>query len=176
MTPMEKIVRLMALASLSGIYHGLIENPADADYVRRCTATVRRRNGDFIRLLFTRDQGHHSSGWWKNPDYERCLHLSVSFAYPTGAPAPYVFDEAERWAKMFFRDDLRWVWVEPPYSEFGKARDVHHYRLFCDPGWQPLKPRGEVYSKEFTEAGWKSFSEIHGKKAQDFAPPMGYAP
>lgn len=30
-------------------------------------------------LLFTRDIGHHTSGWWKNPDYERCYHLSLSF-------------------------------------------------------------------------------------------------
>lgn len=176
MTPMEKVVTHLRLACLSGVYGGLIERPGQADYIRRCTVTVGRRGGDLLRLIYTRDEGHHSSGWWKNPDYERCLHLSVSFAYPNGQPAPYEFDEAERWARMFFRHDLRWVWIEPPYSPEGKARDVHHYRLFCDPGWQPMKPRGEVYSKELTEAGWMSFSEIHGRKADNFAPPMGYEP
>lgn len=34
-------------------------------------------------------------------------------------------------------------------------------QVFCDPAWQPLKPRGEVYTREFTEVGWKSFSELH---------------
>ena len=38
---------------------------------------------------------------------------------------------------------------------------VYHYRLFCDEGWQPLKPRGEVYTRDFIEKGWKSFSELH---------------
>jgi hypothetical protein len=44
----------------------------------------------------------------------------------------------------------------------GRQYDVHHYRLFADKQWRPLLPRGEVYSKEFTERGWKSFGEIHG--------------
>lgn len=30
-------------------------------------------------LVYTRDVGHHSCGWWKNPDYERCYHLSLSW-------------------------------------------------------------------------------------------------
>ena len=28
--------------------------------------------------------------------------------------------------------------------------------------WQPVFPRGEVYSKQFTEKSWKSYSELHG--------------
>ena len=42
-----------------------------------------------------------------------------------------------------------------------KRAEVYHYRLFCDEGWQPIMPRGEVYSTQFTELGWKSFSELH---------------
>lgn len=176
MTPMEKTVAQARIAALSGIYGGLVEQPGQAAYIQRCTHDVRLRSGDGMRMLYTRDSGHHTSGWWKNPDYERCFHLSVSFFYPGGYSAPYQHDEAKRWAKMFFGDHLRWVWVEPPYSEYGHMREVHHYRLFCDAGWQPIKPRGEVYSKEFTELGWKSFSEIHGPRANQYAPPMGYTP
>jgi len=60
-----------------------------------------------------------------------------------------------------FCDDRRLLWIEPPYSPEGRRSDVHHYRLFCDEHWQPIKPRGEVYSTDFTEKGWKSFSELH---------------
>lgn len=55
----------------------------------------------------------------------------------------------------------RLLWCEPPYSEEGKKAGVYHYRLFCDENWQPIFPRGEVYSTQFTEMGWKSFSELH---------------
>jgi hypothetical protein len=175
MTPREKAIARLRLAALSGIYSGLIRTVHDAQYMARCKADV--RVGDtYNRLIFTRDSGHHSSGWWKNPDYERCFHLSVSFAYLDESPAPFDAERAMRWAKDLFREHVRWVWVEPPYSPEGKVRDVHHYRLFCDEGWQAIKPRGEVYSRELTEAGWKSFSEIHGVRAEQFEPPMGYAP
>ena len=115
------------------------------------------------RMIYTRDIGHHTGGWWKNPGYERCLHLSVSFCVnPTNAPLPFDKREAERIATAFFDGDVRKCWVEPPYSPEGKICGVHHYRLFCDAGWNPIIPRGEVYTRTDTPAGWKSFSEIHG--------------
>jgi hypothetical protein len=46
-------------------------------------------------------------------------------------------------------------------------------RLFCDAGWQPIKPRGEVYSRHLTEKGWRTFSEIHGPRAKDFSHALG---
>lgn len=114
-----------------------------------------------ITTLFTRDVGYHSSGWWKNPDFERCLHLSVSFFDPTYR-TPVMPDRQITAALVqgFFGKDKRWVWVEPPYTPDGKRKGVMHYRLFCDAGWNPIKPRGEVYSKELTEAGWHSFSDL----------------
>jgi len=68
----------------------------------------------------------------------------------------------EQLLKGLFGDNRRWTWCEGPYTDEGKQCGVFHYRLFCDPAWQPLKPRGEVYTREFTEAGWKSYSELHG--------------
>jgi len=65
------------------------------------------------------------------------------------------------WLEVFYGDDCRYIWAEPPYSEEGRKSDIWHYRLFCDINWQPILPRGEVYSKDFTEKGWKSFSEIN---------------
>jgi hypothetical protein len=169
MTPMEKVVAIARMAAMSGTYGGLIQTDRDANYISRCMHLT--RSG--VMLLFTRDLGYHASGWWKNPDYERCWHLSVSmFDVETRQPAQFNSREAMRWARAFYHDDVRWVWVEPPYSPAGKNRQVHHYRLFCDPAWQPLKPRGEVYSKEFTELGWRSFSEIHGPRAKDYGAPI----
>lgn len=110
-------------------------------------------------LIFSRDTGHHTSGWWKNPDYERCYHLSISFEDGHSRKM------AERWCKALFGDHVAKLWIEPPYSPAGKARDVWHYRLFCDAGWEPLVPRGEVYSKDWTPADWKSWSDLHGDDA-----------
>ena len=114
-----------------------------------------------ITTIFTRDVGYHTSGWWKNPDYERCYHLSVSF-FDTATMLARPFDQsvAKRIAKAFYTRFAKWVWVESPYSTTGKSIGVWHYRLFCDQQWQPILSRGEVYSRELTEAGWKSFSEV----------------
>ncbi len=115
--------------------------------------------------LFSRDEGMHSSGWWKNPEYERCRHLSLSF-YETdalGQPKamrPRDSKLTEKWIEAFFGSDRKWLWCEPPVTDQGKQRDVWHYRLFCDEHWIPIKPRGEVYSLELTESGWKSYSDV----------------
>lgn len=177
MNDQEMIVAQLRLAARTGTYRGLIDSVDDVAYIRRCTRMAVLRDFTGVGLIFTRDEGHHAVGWWKNPDYERCWHLSLSFVYPNGEAAPYDFQEANRWARLVFGHDCRWLWVEGPYSPKGKARDVHHYRLFTDPNWQALKPRGEVYTKEFTEVGWKSFSEQHGEAvAAQYSPPMGYEP
>lgn len=117
-------------------------------------------------LIFTRDAGHHASGWWKNPDYERCWHLSLSFHDPeTAESAPKDKRLTEEWLNVFFGEEKRKLWCEPPYSEEGKQRDVWHYRLFCDEHWRSIVPRGEVYTRELTEAGWKSYSEVQAQES-----------
>jgi hypothetical protein len=107
-------------------------------------------------LIFTKEVGYHSSGWWKNPDYERCWHLSISF--PGGKDKCALNNIL---TNLFGISNLKLLWIEPPYSEQGKKAEVWHYRLFCDEQWNPIKPRGEVYNTDFTEVGWKSFSELH---------------
>lgn len=123
-------------------------------------------------MIYTRDIGHHAHGWWKNPDYERCLHLSISFCMnPSGRPLPYDRKQGEHIAKAFFGSSSRLLWVEPPYSAYGRHCEVYHHRLFCDPSWSPILPRGEVYSRENTPSGWLSFSELYGwSPARENAP------
>lgn len=115
-----------------------------------------------VTIIFTRDAGHHACGWFRNPDYERCYHLSLSFhGLMTNEPAPYSHREASKWIRMFFDPTPELVWSEPPYSPDGKRLEVWHHRLFMDHSWRhPVFPRREVYSTEFTELGWKSFSEL----------------
>lgn len=124
-------------------------------------------------LLFTQDYGHHTSGWWKNPDYERCFHLSIASlamlmesdprtARFAGQVVELTKEIREQWVKAFFRENTRLLWIEPPFTPQGKSTDTWHYRLFIDSETLvPLLPRGEVYTREFTEAGWKSWSEVH---------------
>lgn len=109
-------------------------------------------------LLFTRDIGYHSCGWFKNPDYERCYHLSISFwDVETEEPRPYEHKLAELWCNIFYGHWTRYIWTESNQRPIPST--PHHYRVMCDPNWQPIIPRGEVYSKEFTEQGWKSWTE-----------------
>lgn len=120
-------------------------------------------------ILLTRDSGCHSCGWWKNPDYERCLHLSISFRDPkTILPRSYDHKEARPWVEAVFASNKNMLWIEPPYSTEGKFLDVWHYRLFYAPGWaMPILPRKEVYSKDYTPAGWLSFSDLQEKLNQE---------
>lgn len=116
-----------------------------------------------VSAIFQMETGYHSSGWWKNPDYDRCFHLSVSFLDPeTLQFFPIKKRQAGFVAKKFFPENHNMTWYEGPYSQEGKKAGVNHYRLFCDPGWSPITPRSEVYDKTWTPADWKSFSDIHG--------------
>lgn len=137
-------------------------SPAAIRHIRRCTHYHKPTQA---MVLYTRDVGMHASGWWKNPDYDRCLHLSLSFSAADRNGIyrlPHDHKMSKRWAEAFFGDDVGLLWIEGPFSLEGKAADVWHYRLFCDPSWKPIKPRGEVYSLDWTPSDWKSWSDIHG--------------
>lgn len=135
-----------------------------ADTFTRFSASGRFSHG-------TRDIGHHSSGWWKNPDYERCRHLSLSFFDPeVGLVSGSMPRDKKLTAKIIdrvFGPDKRYLWSEPPYSPQGKAADIWHYRLFCDPAWEPILPRSEVYGRELIEEGWKSWSDVQADLAEE---------
>lgn len=107
--------------------------------------------------IFTKEEGYHTGGWWKNQEYERCYHLSISFK---GGNEKKALNDI---LGHLFGAFEKWLWVEPPYSEEGKRNDIWHYRLFCNALWEPIKPKGEVYDTHFTEIGWKSFSELTDK-------------
>lgn len=140
-----------------GVTNGRV-NTQNTAYINAC-----RRIHDGTTIIFTRDTGHHTSGWFKNPDYERCWHLSTS-ATPGWLWTPGTRDldsqVLEAWLKAFFGDDRRYLWAEGPHSKRAKEIGVWHWRLFCDPSWKPFLPRGEVYDTELTELGWKSSSEM----------------
>ncbi len=158
---MQRIVGELRRRARHGVFNGL-QTPENLNYLKHCRV-VDSTSGAV--LIFTRDTGHHESGWLKNPDYERCWHLSTSPA-PSRLILPGVqraeLDRGTRaaWVKAFFGDDLRYVWSESPKTPHGKARDVWHWRLFCDEKWSPILPRKEVYTREFTEAGWRSATQV----------------
>ena len=144
-------------ASRSAIFYGKLDF-AGSTYLEDCKA-FHAATGTLI--IFTRDAGHHTSGWFKNPDYERCLHLSISFHEPFDLSKQAEFSEslAQEWCDCFFGGNTRLIWEESAKSSEGKKVEVRHYRVFCDHNWQPFLPKGEVYSTELTEIGWKSWSE-----------------
>ena len=146
------------------------------------SASALERHKDFlvvgdvmIVMIFTRDTGMHSGGWFRNPDYERCYHLSLSFRGASGNPmeittrlefAPQLHDLAREVCCEFYGANFNFILAEPPFSELGKQLQVWHYRIFCNERWAPIIPRKEVYSSDYTESRWLSFSELYGHKPE----------
>jgi len=156
---MEKLVKAMTRHA----------NAGDCYYDGRNTETPYFRNAHQVHaktgtsILFTRDKGMHASGWFKNPDYDRCYHLSISFwDYETNphrpTPRPYEYGLARLWVGLFYGDWTRYVWEEST-ALVNLPAEVRHYRVLCNPAWKPIIPRKEVYSREFIEKGWQSFSD-----------------
>jgi hypothetical protein len=158
----EMTAAVMRLAANRAACYDGLGTPENEALLRSLTG-VHAPTGSL--LIFSRDAGMHSGGWWKNPDYERCWHLSLSFGKQGAGNLPKDAKLTERWLYAFYYDNRRYVWAEPPYTAEGRERDVWHYRVFCDPGWQPIIPRGEVYSREFTERGWLSYSDLQSAHA-----------
>jgi hypothetical protein len=160
---MDKLVRVMKHNAEQGFFSGS-QSEAQGRYFQRCrqehlkTGTV---------IIFTRDRGMHTSGWFKNPDYDRCYHLSLTF-WDFDAGKQEAFDEklARAWVHAFYGDWTRYIWHEGITDE-GKSSgtaNCNHYRVMCNPAWQPIIPRKEVYTKEFIEKGWLSFSDKQYKE------------
>ena len=171
-TQLKTLVLYAKRRSMRGIYDGRM-GTRSAMLIRWCSHLYSIDRETSARLIYTRDAGHHMGGWWKNPYYERCLHLSISFcANPSDEPLPFDKAKAQEIAQAFFGDDARKAWIERPYSEEGKHADVHHYRVFCDEAWSPILPGKEVYSTDDTPAGWQSFSEVHGLTADQVDAPF----
>lgn len=155
--PLTALVKYASTVAQMGTWNGQGMTP----YFEQCRHYELQEG---VELIFTRDVGYHTSGWWKNPDYERCFHLSLSFFDPRSKQmCPRNATLTRELVDAFFGRNKKLIWSEPPYSEPGKAKDIWHYRLFCNPGWLPIKPRGEVYGRELIEAGWKSFSDLNAQ-------------
>lgn len=136
-------------AAKLGRYDG---TPFTKEYLYQCRYFIEEYE---CVILFCRDVNMHGCGWFKNPDFDQCLHLSISFPYGGSTKG------RDKIIDALFGANKNMLWIEPPFSPEGKSAGVWHYRLMCDKNWQPIIPRGEVYSTEFTERGWKSFSELH---------------
>jgi hypothetical protein len=102
--------------------------------------------GRWTSLALTFDTGYHSCGWWKNGNYDRCWHLSVSHPTEIQLETP---DEKEvyTWASLLWGNDARKAWIEGAASVFDPHRlpNVVHARLWVDEHDQPVIPEGEVY-------------------------------
>jgi len=148
----EQIIRKVVSNAKTGVW----ESPQPDEYFWSCRFWIEKYDA---LIIFSRDSGHHTCGWWKNPDYERCYHLSISFIDKFYNRKPHKQKTADKIVKMLYGNKSNLIWCEPPYSKAGIENQVWHYRLFCDENWMAIKPRGEVYSKKFTEIGWMSYSE-----------------
>ena len=147
----------------TGRYNGFTSWPHD--YMKRCKGFCPTTG---TQLCFTRSSGMHECGFFKNPDYNQCYHLSLSFFDPfTHEHRDHDHELAGQWCDAFFGRDKKLLWIEAPHSDHGRQLDVRHYRLLMDEHWsEPIKPRGEVYTREFTAAKWKSWSDVQYEREQ----------
>ncbi len=84
-TPIFLMVSEMRRRARHGLYSGT-GTPENMKLIRHCTGEYILDETQCI-MIFTRDEGMHSLGMFKNPDYERCFHLSLSFrSNLTGEP------------------------------------------------------------------------------------------
>jgi len=151
--PIKESIRRILAQARSGTWNGISMTP----YVDSCRWLLEGQN---VGLILSRDVDHTNSGWWKNPDYERCWHLSMSFYDNNRNSIDKDVKKTELFLSYIFGKHKRKIWTEPPYSDIAKRRGIWHYRLFCDSRWKPIIPRKEVYSKNYTEPGWMSYSEL----------------
>lgn len=127
-----------------------------------------------VSLLLTKDKMHHSVGWWRNAEYEYCIHASISALTADEADRyarrqrllagtgfktrPPTYEEIPEhdlrsWAVAIFGEHVNKVWFEPGGTdprltkEEAHGRSVmKHLRLFLDPEtFEPFIPKGEVY-------------------------------
>lgn len=106
-----------------------------------------REPGRWTRLLLTFDVGYHACGWWKNEQYDRCWHLSISHPTELAVETP---DEREvfAWCRLLWKDDAPKCWIEGAASTLDPYRlpNIVHARLFVlGPDDTPIIPEGEVY-------------------------------
>lgn len=99
-------------------------------------------------VLFTFEFGAHGCGWWRNSDYDRCQHLSVTHLTGLGHVQAPTDAEVRAWARAAFGKYVVWTWTEPPASTLDPYRlpGVAHVRLFLDKQDHPILPEGEVYT------------------------------
>ena len=149
-------------ARVSGCYNGI---PAQTGHVLEACKWF-LTSWDALAIV-TRDEGAHTGGWWKNPDYERCLHLSLSFwDAETGLARGLDRKGTAAIVGAVFGKDCRLLWTESPKSDVGIRSGVWHYRLFMNGSWtEPKLPRKEVYTRDFIPSGWKSWSDVQADLA-----------
>ena len=153
------VAQHLRLQALKGTNNGQV---SDMPYVQSCMASY--QDEDLTHYVqFTRDRGMHDCGWWKNPTYNQCFQLSLSFRDVYDEHVAQQHDLAREWTRLFFGEHVNLLWIEPPYYEAGKIADVYHYRLLTNLNWQPIMPQGEVYSTDWTPKGWLSFSDLQSK-------------
>ena len=144
MTAKALVARLFSEASRCPANHGQ-EMLCNTHSAQRRSLTEDRP----VRLALTFDQGTHASGWWRNSEYDRCWHLSLSWPRPAGPPEAPADREVRAWARAFFGRDVAKTWTEPsasPLDIHGRLPGVVHVRLFLDQDNRPIQPTGEVYT------------------------------
>lgn len=102
-----------------------------------------------VRVIFTLDCGMHMGGWWKNSEYDRCWHLSLTMrtaSSPLAIPETPTHAEQDVWVHAFFDPHAAWVWFEPATNTTPAGKAPVHYRLFLNQDLDPILPRGEVYT------------------------------
>lgn len=110
-------------------------------------------------VILSRDNMVHL-GWWKNIEYQNCLHLSISFReWGTWNRLDWSDRDEKKILDAVFGIAKSFTWWEPAYTPEGKNLGVQHWRLFYAPDWiTPIHPKGEPHTLN-VPAGWTAWTD-----------------
>jgi hypothetical protein len=163
----EQVIRTMVRRAFNNPWKG--NQPLlDKRHVLDTTAIL--EPGRPTRILCTFDYNYHGSGWFKNSEFEQCLHVSVSHPHwdrsrvhvdktgqlGAGAGARYAGydletpteEECWEWGKAFFGEHAPKAWIEPAASvlDLYRSPNIVHLRLYYDEHLEPFMPTAEPYA------------------------------
>ena len=127
-------------------------------------------------LLYSREVWPPATiGEEKTEGYVYWRHLSLSFHETDLEAGPNRYgrmreclpkdeETTARWIEAFFGAQKVWVICEPPSTDNGRKFDVWHYRMPCDPNWEPLARKGSQIAQIFSGAGWHPWLDLAAER------------
>ncbi len=160
------IARRLKRRAASGISDG-DPTPSGRAYLANCSED---HPATGTSITFTRCVGFNEYLGVDDPNFERYLHLSLSFWSADDEDGPMPTSRRDEvlcnlCATAFFGDDDPHTWIDLSQTSDGRALDVWHWYLFCDADWQPIILDPATDTSHLTSIGWRNNAvQVHDER------------